>query len=136
MSSFRILIVDDLYPMARALSYLFTKEGFSCRTAGDGLEALEKMAEEKPDLVILDIQMPRMDGLEACRRIRADNALKDVHVIVATALGEDEDVGRAMEAGADECIQKPVDPPQFLERVKEIARETLGPCRETADQAP
>jgi CheY-like chemotaxis protein len=120
MESFDILVVDDAYPMARALSYLLTRNGYRCRLARDGAHALEKMAEQKPDLVFLDLQMPRMGGIEACRRIRADENLREVYVIVLTAMGQDEDTAAALEAGANECLSKPFSPAQILERVQAV----------------
>ena len=120
MEPFTILVVDDAYPMARALSYLLTRNGYQCRIARDGIGALESMAEEKPDLIFLDLQMPRMDGIETCRRIRADQNLRDIYVNVLTAMGEDEDISRALEAGADECMAKPFSPGHLLNRVHSI----------------
>ncbi len=120
MDSFDILVVDDSYPMARALSYLLTRNGHQCRLARDGAHALEKMAEEKPDLVFLDLQMPRMGGIETCRRIRADENLREVYVIVLTAMGQDEDTAAALKAGANECLSKPFSPGQILERVQAV----------------
>jgi len=117
MADFDILVVDDAYPMARALSYFLTRNGYSCRIARDGVEALEKIEEQRPDLVFLDLQMPRMDGIETCRRVRASGAFKDLRIIVLTAMGQDEDVARALEAGADECLAKPFSPRHVLERV-------------------
>jgi CheY-like chemotaxis protein len=126
MAASSILIVDDTYPMARALSFLLTRAGYECRIAGDGVEALEKIEEEKPDLILLDIQMPRMDGFETCRRVRACEANKDIHIIVVTAMGQDEDAARALEAGANECIGKPVNPPELLAKVQDILHP-VGP---------
>ncbi len=120
MEPFTILVVDDAYPMARALSYLLTRSGYRCRIARDGIEALESMAEEKPDLVFLDLQMPRMDGIETSRRIREDESFRNTYVIVLTAMGEDEDITRALDAGADECMGKPFIPRHVLERVRSI----------------
>ena len=120
MAASSILIVDDTYPMARALSFLLTRAGYECRIAGDGVEALERIREEKPDLILLDLQMPRMDGFETCRRVRECDEYRDIHIVVITAMGQDEDAARAIEAGANECIGKPVNPPDLLARVQEI----------------
>jgi len=125
MSDVSILVVDDTFPMARALAFLLGKEGYRCRTAGDGVEALDMLEAEPADLIILDIQMPRMDGFEVCRRLRAHPTLCRTYIMVATALGEDADAARALEAGADECIAKPFDPPEVLRRVhRALSRET------------
>ena len=120
MAATSILIVDDTYPMARALSFLLTRAGYECRIAGDGVEALEKIEEEKPDLILLDLQMPRMDGFETCLRVRECEENKNIHIIVVTSMGQDEDAQRAIAAGANECIGKPVNPPDLLARIQEI----------------
>jgi DNA-binding response OmpR family regulator len=117
-----ILVVDDNYPMARAMTFLLSRAGFACRIARDGLDAIEQIQEQKPDLVLLDLQMPRMDGLETCRWIRRCPEYGDLHVIVVTALGDDEDLARALEAGANECLFKPLNPPDLLRRIEEILR--------------
>jgi DNA-binding response OmpR family regulator len=118
MGAFRILVVDDAYPMARALSYLLSRNGYECDVARDGVEALEKIHAFRPDLVFLDLQMPRMDGIETCRRLRAGETARRTHVIVLTAMGQDEDTARALGAGADECMAKPFSPRHVLERVR------------------
>ncbi len=122
MPTSKILIVEDNYATARALMFLLTRAGYACRMARDGLEALEKIEEEKPDLIVLDLGMPRMDGLELCRRLRREKRYRDLYVIVLTALGDDADITRAHEAGADECLGKPLDPPKLLKRVDEALR--------------
>jgi DNA-binding response OmpR family regulator len=120
MQPFDILIVDDAYPIARALSYLLTRNGYRCRIARSGQEALDEIARERPDLVFLDLQMPGMNGVEVCRRLRAVERNRDLHVIVLTAMGQDYDIAAAMEAGANECLDKPFSPRLILERVSEI----------------
>ena len=120
METYDILVVDDAYPMARALSYLLNKNGYDVRIARDGVEALEKIREKKPDLVFLDLQMPRMDGVEACRRVREDLGHDDLYIIVLTAMGQDQDVARAMEAGANESMAKPFSPREVVRRVAEL----------------
>jgi len=80
----RILVVDDDYPIAKALKYLFVQSGYECRVAHNGVEALEKIEEEKPDLVILDLQMPRLDGISTCRKIRENEDSRDLPVLVLT----------------------------------------------------
>ncbi|MCK4547168.1 MAG: response regulator [Candidatus Eisenbacteria sp.] len=122
MARSRILIVDDEFPTARVLAFFLTRSGYECRIAADGVEALEKVEEEKPDLLILDLQMPRMDGAETCRRLRTHEDFRDIYIIVVTGLAQDEDTERVLEAGADECIAKPVNPPDLLARVHAILK--------------
>ena len=122
MATSKVLIVEDNYPTARAVMYVLTRAGYACRMAQDGLEALERIAEDKPDLIVLDLQMPRMNGLEVCRRLHCDPRYDDIYVIVLTALGDEADIARAHEAGADECLGKPLDPPKLLKRVDEALR--------------
>lgn len=122
MGSLKVLVVEDEFPTARTITYLLTRNGHRCRVARDGVEALEKIAEEKPDLLLLDLHMPRMDGLETCRRIRASEETKGIYIIVLTALGEDDNLPKAMEAGADEYMAKPLDPRKVLERVGAVFR--------------
>jgi len=117
---FDILVVDDSYPLARALSYALTRAGYTCRIARDGVEALERMDEQPPDLVVLDLRMPRMDGLETCRRIRENEAWRDAYIIVLSGIAHEGDAARAIEAGADECLSKPFEPPKILERVRAV----------------
>jgi DNA-binding response OmpR family regulator len=127
MTPLNVLVVEDEFPTAKALSCLFTGGGYRCRIASDGIEALEKIAEEKPDLIVLDLDMPRMDGVEVCRRIREREEYRDVYVIVVTALGQDEDLARALDAGANEYLTKPFNPPVLLERVAAILRPSGSP---------
>jgi len=120
MASFDILVVDDSYPMARTIAYALRSNGYGCRIATDGFEALQKMKEQRPDVVILDIRMPGMDGIEVCRKMRQNKALKDVYVLMLSGVAQDSDYARAIEAGADECVSKPFDPPKVLERVRAV----------------
>ncbi len=122
MAPSNILVVDDNYPMARAVTFLLSRAGFACRIAQDGLDAIEQIQAQKPDLVVLDLQMPRMGGLETCRWIRGNPEYRDLHVIVMTALGDDEDIVRAQEAGVDDCLLKPLNPADLLRRIEEILR--------------
>ena len=118
MASFNVLVVDDSYAMARATSFLMEQAGHKSSIALDGVEALEKVKEEKPDLIILDLRMPRMDGIETCRRLRDSQEFRDVPIIVVTAEGEDEELAQAREAGADDCLTKPFNPPDLIQRVE------------------
>lgn len=127
MASLKVLVVEDEFPTAKVLSCLLTSDGYQCRIASDGIDALEKVAEEKPDLVVLDLDMPRMDGVELCRLIREREEYRDLYIIVVTALGQDEDLARALDAGANEYLTKPFNPPVLLERVAAVLRPSGSP---------
>ncbi len=119
-SSHKILVVDDEYFISRSLSFIFEREGYKCFVANDGKMALELIRREKPDLVFLDISMPKMNGYEVCREIRRDEDLKDIYVIMLTAMGQDVDQKASLEAGADEYMLKPFNPRLVREHVAEI----------------
>lgn len=91
--------------------------------ASDGIEALKKVMESKPELAILDVMMPGMTGLEACRAIKSNKSLKDTRVIILTARGQKSDVDDAVSAGADRYMFKPFSPSELLDVVEEILNE-------------
>jgi len=117
----RILVVDDETPIQTLLSYPLQKEGYDVVTAADGREALERFEEMTPDLVILDVMMPRMDGLETCRRLRARSP---VPIIMLTAKSEELDKVLGLELGADDYITKPFSVREFRSRVKAALRRS------------
>jgi adenylate cyclase len=116
-----ILIVDDLPQNVRLLDAVLSPKGFRVATASSGEEALDVLGEEHPDLVLLDILMPGMDGYEVCRRIREDPATAFLPVIMITASGGEEKI-RAIEAGADDFVSKPFDQAELLARVRSLVR--------------
>ncbi|MCL5778226.1 phosphate regulon transcriptional regulator PhoB [Limibaculum sp. FT325] len=122
--SARILVVEDEEALAALLDYNLGKEGFNVRVAGDGEEALIAMEEEKPDLVLLDWMLPRLSGIEICRRIRARPQTRDIPVIMLTARGEEEDRVRGLDTGADDYLTKPFSVPELVARVRAILRRT------------
>lgn len=116
----RILVVDDnAQNLELIVAYL---EGLECNvdTAADGLDALDKIQNELPDLVVLDIMMPRMSGYEVCRKLKSDPRSRDVPVLMVTALTEMGDIERAVESGTDDFISKPVNRLELLTRVKTL----------------
>ena len=119
----KVLIVDDerfIRILLEETLGRFARSGVQILTARDGSEALQLVALEKPDLVILDIMMPRIDGYEVCRRIREDLGLTGTHVIMLTARGQSADRLRGLQVGADEYLTKPFDPDQLVTRASEI----------------
>ena len=116
----KIVVVDDEYFISRSLSFIFEKEGYACSVASDGKEGLELVRREKPDLVFLDISMPKMDGYQVCKAIREDPDLKDTYVIILTAMGQEVDQKASLEAGANEYMLKPFNPRLVRDRVEEI----------------
>ena len=119
----KILIIEDSLTMQRLLSYVLEKEGYDVYIANDGEEGMEKARAIKPDLIFTDLMMPVKDGFEVCREIRSDKKLKDVILIILTARGQDSDVEKGLQAGADDYLMKPFDPPKVVERVKKIFEE-------------
>ncbi|MHB2016144.1 MAG: response regulator transcription factor [Candidatus Xenobia bacterium] len=119
----KILVADDEPYVLRSIEYTLNKAGYNVTTAVDGEEALRKIQEENPDLVFLDIQMPKMDGNEVCKHLRMDPMRKDLYVIVITAKGQESERIFSLECGASEYITKPYSPRRMLERVREILGE-------------
>jgi len=118
-----VLIVDDEPFISKALSFVLKKAGYGVRTAPNGKAAMEMIEQAKPEIMFLDIMMPLMNGYEVCEAIKSDPALGDIHVIMLSAKGQqqDEDLGLAL--GADEYMTKPFSPTRVLQRVTEL----LGP---------
>ena len=117
----RILLVDDEQSVQELLSYSLRKDGYEVIQAGDGVEALELFGESGFDLVVLDLMMPRMDGLECCRRLRAASP---VPIIMLTAKSDEADKIAGLELGADDYITKPFSVREFRSRVKALLRRS------------
>ena len=125
LSNARILLVDDNQQnLELMLAYL---ETLPCRlsTARDGVEAIEAIQRERPDLVLLDVMMPKVSGFEVCRKVKSDPATRDMVVIMVTALHELGDHERAVESGTDDFLTKPVNKLELLTRVKSLLRVAL-----------
>ena len=117
-----ILIVDDNKQNAELLEAHLEPLDCNVSIAVDGLDAMDKVKELPPDLVLLDIMMPRMSGFEVCRRLKNDNETKDIPIIMVTALNELGDVERSLDCGADDFLSKPVNKLELLTRVKSLLR--------------
>lgn len=113
-----ILVVDDEEPIQELLKFNLEKEGYRVRVAKDGPEALERVEKEQPDLIVLDVMLPGMDGLEVCRNLRLNAKFRDVPIIMLTAKGEEIDKVLGLELGADDYMTKPFSPRELLARIK------------------
>jgi two-component system alkaline phosphatase synthesis response regulator PhoP/two-component system response regulator VicR len=116
----KILAVDDEKHIVRLVQITLEKEGYELITASNGREALEKVASEKPDLVVMDVMMPEMDGLEALAKMKSDPATESIPVIMLTAKAQDSDVFRGWQSGADLYLTKPFNPAELVTFVKRI----------------
>lgn len=123
MSGQSVLIADDEASIRDLARLYLEKEGFRVRTAADGAEALEEVRRERPDLLVLDLMMPRVDGWEVCRRLRAES---DLPILMLTARDQDVDKIVGLEMGADDYLTKPFNPRELVARVRAILRRS-GP---------
>lgn len=118
-----VLIVDDEPNIVLSLKFLINQQGFEVRTAGSGEEALKALSEEVPDLILLDVMMPKPDGYEVCQRIRATPEWKDIPVIILTAKGRDVEKQKGLAMGADDYITKPFATHELIAKVRAILME-------------
>jgi len=117
-----VLIVDDNPQNVELLQAFLESLPVRIVTAIDGLDALQKVAEHQPDLVLLDIMMPQMSGFQVCRRLKGDPKTRDIQVLMVTALNELGDIEQANECGTDDFVSKPVNKIELLTRVKSLLR--------------
>ena len=120
MAKGRILVVDDEIYIVHILDFSLGMEGYEVITALDGEQALEKARAEKPDLIVLDIMMPKLDGYETCKILKAEADTKDIPVILLSAKGRNVDQKIGFEVGADDYITKPFSPRKLVERINAI----------------
>jgi DNA-binding response OmpR family regulator len=120
-----ILIVEDEAEIAQLIQLYLEKEGFTCHTCRDGLSAIQLFQEHKPDLIILDLMIPELDGLEVCARIRQKPGIKDPYILMLTAKGEELDRIIGLSTGADDYMVKPFSPRELVARVRALLRRTL-----------
>ena len=115
-------MVEDSVPQREMITELLRGIGLNVTVASDGMEALEQMQSQRPDMVVLDIVMPRMNGYELCRRIKADPSTQHVPVVMCSSKGEEFDRYWGMKQGADAYITKPFRPADMLSTVKQLLR--------------
>ncbi len=120
MAKGKILVVDDEIYIVHILDFSLGMEGYEVLTALDGEQALEKARAEKPDLIVLDIMMPKLDGYETCKRLKAEDDTKAIPVILLSAKGRNVDQKVGFEVGADDYITKPFSPRKLVERINAI----------------
>ena len=118
--SHKILIVDDEPNIVISLEFLMKKEGFQIAVAGDGEEALAKVASFAPDLLLLDVMMPKKSGFEVCEALRADPANSALKIVMLTAKGRETEVAKGSAIGADAYVTKPFSTKDLVVRVKEL----------------
>jgi two-component system phosphate regulon response regulator PhoB len=118
----RVLVIEDEAALLALLRYNLEKENYTVDEAMDGEQALLKVAEHMPDLILLDWMLPRLSGLEVCRQLRRDPNARNVPIIMLTARGEEADRVRGLDAGADDYIAKPFSPSELLARIRAVLR--------------
>jgi two-component system phosphate regulon response regulator PhoB len=123
----KILVVEDEEDLVEMMSYNLGREGFRVMASRNGLEGLRRARRDAPDLVLLDLMLPDVDGLEVCRRLRRDPLTARLPVIIVTAKGEESDVVLGLGVGADDYVTKPFSPKELVARVKAVLRR--GPPR-------
>lgn len=123
MSSKKVLVVDDEPNIVISLEFLMKRAGYQVAVARDGLEALEAIARERPDLVLLDVMMPHKSGFEVLQAVRADDALAATRIVMLTAKGRDTDVAKGTALGADAYLTKPFSTRDLVQAVARILGE-------------
>ncbi len=127
MSAGRILVVDDEPKIRRVMRTTLTANGYEVSDARSGEEAVEKLGEEKFDLILLDVNLPGMNGLEACRVIRSRTLVPDVAIVMLTVRNAEKDKVEALDAGADDYVVKPFSTPELLARIRAALRRAPVP---------
>jgi DNA-binding response OmpR family regulator len=116
----KILIAEDERDIRDLVAFTLRFAGYEVVTAANGEEAVQQASKENPDLILMDVRMPRMTGYEACRILKADPEMKDVPIVFLSAKGQESEIQTGLEAGAEEYLLKPFAPDQLTERVKAI----------------
>ena len=116
----RILIADDEQNIVISLEFLMKREGFEVLVATDGQEAVDRIRRDKPDLVLLDVMMPKKSGFEVCQEVKADQSLASVKILMLTAKGRDTEVAKGLALGADAYMTKPFSTKDLVEKVRSM----------------
>jgi DNA-binding response OmpR family regulator len=122
----RILLVEDDPSAIRLVSFTLEQEGYEVLTASNGLEGLRKAREEKPDLLVLDVMLPGLDGFEVCQRLRADAETASLPVLMLSAKAQEIDRTTGMKVGADDYLPKPADPAEIIARVASLLEKSAA----------
>jgi two-component system phosphate regulon response regulator PhoB len=131
MSKQRILIIEDERALTKVLAYNLQREGYEVTVAHDGVEGLRRAQANPPDLVILDLMLPGMDGLDVCRELRAGEATRPIPILMLTAKAEETDQVVGFSLGADDYVTKPFSVKVLLQRIKALHRRAEGPAEST-----
>lgn len=124
--AYKILVVDDEPPIVRLMEFILARQGHEMLIAVNGEEALDKVRAHRPDLVLLDIMMPRIDGYEVARTLRADPATQHLPIIMLSAKAQEEDIQKGMDVGVNEYITKPFSPDQLVTVVGDYLSRVPG----------
>lgn len=116
----KVLIVDDEQNIAISVEFLMRREGFDVMVAHDGEEGLARIRADRPDLVVLDVMMPKLDGFEVCKAVRADPTLAGMRILMLTAKGRTAEIAKGLSLGADAYIPKPFATRELVAKVKEL----------------
>ncbi len=125
MSRKKILMVDDAATILMMEKMFLSKESYDLITAKDGQEAVEKAASERPDLILMDIVMPKMDGFEAVQKIRENEATKSIPIIMVTTRGEEKNMEKGYKNGCNDYVTKPINGPELLTKIRNLLEEAV-----------
>jgi len=133
MDKCKILVIEDEEDILALVHYNLVKAGFHVEIAESGKEGLQKALLESPDLIVLDLMLPDMDGLEICQRLRASKEMSEVAIVMMTAKGEEEDVVKGLEYGADDYIPKPFSPQVLIARLNAVLRRRASEAQDRGE---
>ncbi len=122
--TYKILIADDEPNIVISLEYLMKREGYEVTVARDGQEAIDAILRERPDLVLLDVMIPKKTGFEVCQEVRAHEQVKDTLILMLTAKGREADVAKGMALGVNDYVTKPFSTKELARRVREMLERT------------
>lgn len=126
MTGKRVLICDDEPNIIESVSYIVKNSGYACLVAEDGEEALDLAKSEMPDLMVLDVRMPKLNGNQVCEQLKNNAATRNIHIIVLTACGQSEGHAFSLACGADDFMSKPFSPRELGAKIKKILGPSIG----------